>query len=402
MISGAIPPDATGKPGALKRFSYICADPGIPVPGVKGASIHVKSVCRSLRHLGLEGEVFTVRPEADSLEGFPVRRIAIPPRRKRKSVEDRETRLFLSSLNTSIQPMEKPDFIYERYSLWHAGGLAHARELEVPFILEVNSPLPEEAKNFRGLANLPLAEGIAQLLMRDADGIVCVSEEVAKWVESLRGHREGVWVIPNGVDHELFSPNGRHRPAGLPQNGTPVIAFAGSFRPWHGIDDMLDAFKIFVDRTHSDAHLLLVGDGPMRDEFEAKARAFNLHDRVHITGMVPHAEVPQWLQGATMAVAPYPQLDHFYFSPLKLYEFLALGLPVIATDVGQIRDVVPNGERGLLCPPGSPDALATAMEELVTNQDRSRVLGEAGRDWVLGHATWHHRVQDILDRVAAL
>ncbi len=390
------------KQGPLKRFAYICADPGIPVPGIKGASIHVGSVCRALKHLGLEGEIFTVRPEAETLEGFPVRPIAIPKKRKRKSVEDREARLFLASLNTSIQPMQKPDFIYERYTLWHAGGLAHARELDVPFILEVNSPLPLEAKNFRGLANQALAEGIAQLLMRDADGIVCVSEEVAQWVETLRGHRNGVWVVPNGVDHELFQANGRHRPASLPQNGTPVIAFAGSFRPWHGIDDMLDAFKILVDKTQTDAHLLLVGDGPMREEFEEKARRFGLHDRVHITGMVPHKEVPEWLQGATMAVAPYPDLEHFYFSPLKLYEFLALGLPVVATDVGQIRDVIPNGDIGLLCPPGCPESLATAMAELIADGDRSKVLGEAGRDWVLEHATWQRRVKDILDRVSDL
>jgi glycosyltransferase involved in cell wall biosynthesis len=394
--------DADRTPSLAKRFAYNCADPRIPVPGGKGASIHVKSVCRALQGLGLDGEVFTVRPEAESLCGLPVRPISIPRRRKRKSIEDRETRLFLASLNTSISMMQKPDFIYERYTLWHAGGLAHARELDVPFILEVNSPLPVEAKNFRNLANLPLAEGIAQLLMRDADGIVCVSEEVAEWVRSLRGHASGVWVIPNGVDDELFTPNGRSRPAGLPESETPVIAFSGSFRPWHGIDDMLDAFHILVRETGSDAHLLLVGDGPMRDDFESKARSFGLHDRVHITGMVSHQEVPEWLEGATMAVAPYPQLEHFYFSPLKLYEFLALGLPVIATDVGQIRDVIPDGERGLLCPPGSPEALASAMNEILSDAERSQQLARAGRKWVLDNATWHHRVREILTNVSEL
>jgi len=386
----------------MKRFAYVCADPGIPVPGSKGASIHVASVCRALRRAGLEGEVFTVRPEAKELEGCPVREIAIPPRRKRKSVEDREARLFLASLNTSIAPMERPDFVYERYTLWHAGGLAHARELDVPFILEVNSPLPEEAKRFRGLANEPLAEGLAQLLLRDADGVVCVSDEVADWVESRRGHRTGVWVIPNGVDDELFSPNGRVRPPELPQNGTPIIAFAGSFRPWHGIDDMLSAFRILVREHSRDAHLLCVGDGPLREEFEEKAGRYGLAERVHVTGMVPHSEVPRWLQGADLAVAPYPQLEHFYFSPLKLYEFLALGLPVIATDVEQIRDVIPDGERGVLCPPGCAKSLAQAMDRMLADPERSRALGEAGRHWVLEHATWRQRVWEILERIEAL
>ncbi len=386
----------------MKRFAYICADPGIPVPGSKGASIHVASVCRALGQLGLGGEIFTVRPEAEMLEGCPVRRIEIPARRKRKSVEDRETRLFLASLNTSIAPSEHPDFVYERYTLWHAGGLAHARDLDVPFILEVNSPLPEEAKKFRGLANEPLAEGLAQLLLRDADGIVCVSEEVARWVERLRGHDGGVWVIPNGVDDELFSPNGRTRPVGLPGAEIPLIAFAGSFRPWHGIDDMLVAFKLLCDQSRSAPHLLCVGDGPLRGEFEEKAARWGLSERVHVTGFVPHQEVPGWLKGADLAIAPYPHLENFYFSPLKLYEFLALGLPIVATDVGQIRDVIPNGERGLLCPPGEPELLARAMAGLLDDRVRSRALGDAGRAWVLEHATWRRRVADILQRIDSL
>ena len=386
----------------MKRFAYVCADPGIPIPGIKGASIHVGSVCRALRHAGLDGEIFTVRPEADTLEGLPVHQIEIPRRRKRKSIEDREARLFLASLNTSIAPSSRPDFVYERYTMWHAGGLAHARDLDVPFILEVNSPLPLEARKFRGLANEPLALGIAQLLMRDADGIVCVSEEVAHWVTEMRGHRSGVWVIPNGVDHELFNASARTRPEPLPQSATPVIAFSGSFRPWHGIGDMIDAFKLFVDQTSSKAHLLLVGDGPMRDEFEEKARKFGLDSRVHITGMVPHEEVPIWLRGADIAVAPYPKLEHFYFSPLKLFEFLALGLPVVATDVGQIRDVITHGERGLLCPPGCTESLADAMAQMINNRDRSRQFGEAGRVWVLENATWQQRVQQILERIEDL
>ena len=74
----------------MKRFTYVCADPGVPIPGAKGASIHVASVCRALQRAGLTGDVFTIRPEAQTLEGLPLHAIKIPPRRKHKSLEERE------------------------------------------------------------------------------------------------------------------------------------------------------------------------------------------------------------------------------------------------------------------------------------------------------------------------
>ena len=93
----------------MKRFSYVCADPGVPLPGNKGASIHVASVCRAFRECGLSGEVFALRPEAENLEGFELHRIKIPPRRKHKSKEEREARLFLASLNSVIAKGAPPD-----------------------------------------------------------------------------------------------------------------------------------------------------------------------------------------------------------------------------------------------------------------------------------------------------
>jgi len=391
----------------MKRFAYVCADPGIPIPGAKGASVHVAAVCREFRAAGLAGEVFAARPEAGSIEGAPLRPIAAtagrgPARRPGESPSEREARLFLAGLDATIAPAAPPDFIYERYSLWHAGGLSRARALDIPFVLEVNSPLPEEARRFRDLANVSLAEGIADLLLGGADGIVCVSAEVARWVEGRRGRAQGVWVVPNGVDETLFSPCAAPRPAPLPPDGTPVIAFAGSFRPWHGLEELLAAFRILVGGAAPDAHLLLVGDGPSRAELEAEAARAGLAERLHITGLVPHAEVPRWLAGATLAVAPYPRLDGFWFSPLKLYEYLALGLPVVASDVGQVREALGGGERGVLCPPGDPAALAEAMAAVIEDRDRANALAEAGREWVLENATWGRRVAGILERIRGL
>ncbi|MGE3163963.1 MAG: glycosyltransferase family 4 protein [Planctomycetota bacterium] len=384
----------------LNRFAYVCGDPGVPIPGHKGASIHVASVCKALRRRGLDGEVHAVCAEGSELHGLPIKPISLPERRKRKSVEEREARLFLASLGSSLSLDARPDFIYERYSLWHAGGLARARDLGIPFVLEVNSPLPIEAQRFRSLANPALAEGLAQVLLWEADAIVCVSEEVAQWVEKRRGHREGVWTIPNGVDPEIFFPNPGVRPPELPQQ-SPLIAFSGSFRPWHGLDDLLDAVRILAQRI-DDVHLVCVGDGPTRLAAEERARDLRIEHRVHFTGQLPHHEVPRWLQGADVLVAPYPVLSDFYFSPLKIFEFLALEIPVVATASGQIPALIPDRERGFLCAPGVPDALATRIEDVIRSPSEARAIAANAREWVLRNATWEARVGDLLQRIGAL
>lgn len=384
----------------MNRFSYICADPGIPIPGTKGASIHVASVCRALTEAGLDGEIRTLRPESDRLGELPVRPIPQPSFHADGKPTNRETRLFLGGLDAGAVNGERPDFIYERYSLWHVGGLARARAIGVPYILEVNSPLPVEAGRHRGLLHRRLADGVAELLLREADGVVCVSDEVASWVAERRENDRGVWVVPNGVDADLFSPE---QPLAdtLPIGG-PLIAFCGSFRPWHGTDDLLDAFDRLVGSGVEDARLLCIGDGPQRGEFEKRAERLGHGDRLIMTGALPHDQVPGWLARADVAVAPYSARGEFYFSPLKIFEFLSLGLPVVAADLGQVRGLIEHGRRGLLYPPGDIPALAAALGHLIEDRDGARRLGSAGREWVLEHATWKKRVGEILERVAAL
>jgi len=384
----------------MKCFSYICADSGVPIPGRKGASIHVASVCRALGRAGLSGEVLAARAEGDVLEEFAVRRLPARPAPDDQERQRIELGSFLDGC-VAAPSSKASDFIYERYSLWHVGGLLRARELGIPLILEVNSPLPDEAARFRGLRQKTLADDVARLLMREADGVVCVSEEVAAWVRAHRGNAGAVWVVPNGVDPELFSPQDRSRPPELPQDA-PLIAFSGSFRPWHAVDDLLAAFRNVVADHAPSAHLVCVGDGPLRVGFEASADATGLADRVHCTGAIPHEEVPDWLRGADVAVAPYGKGEPFYFSPLKIFEFLALGLPVVASDIGQIAQVMPHGKRGLLYSPGSVEELARAIGSLLDDRSGAAKLAQAGRGWALANATWSRRVRGILDHIRTL
>jgi len=356
----------------MNRFIYISGDRGIPVPGDKGSSHHVTNVCRALSRAGLGGVLLTARPTAVRVGGVPI----VPLAR-------------LDSFSCGA------DFVYERYSLWHVDGMDYARRNDLPFILEVNSPLPEEARRFRGLRDERLALQLSRRLMSGADAVICVSDQTAAWVTRQRGKSEGVWTVPNGVDEGTFCPNTQplHLPFGV--GSGPVIGFVGSFRPWHGVIGLLEA----VDRCPSRPRIVCVGDGPGRKQFEQRARELGLTDRIHITGFVPHQEVPRWLAGCDLAVAPYEANLDFYFSPLKVFEFMALGLPLVAADVGQLSETVGAEERGLLYAAGNPASLAEAIERVISDVPASMARAARARQWVLENATWSQRVATILSRI---
>ncbi len=386
----------------MNRFAYICADPGIPVPGTKGSSIHVASVVAALRAKGLRGTVHCARAKADELVGCSLHRL--PTAVKSPNVTDaaRELRLLGANVPLGLDGV-RPDFVYERYSLWHYAGLLEARRLGVPFVLEVNSPLPHEASQYRSLAHPTMANGVAETLFRNADGVVCVSDAVAEWVRGMGASADRVWTIPNGVDADLFSPDGPTTEAieSPFHEETTVLVFSGSFRPWHGLTDLVNAFDTLRGRGH-DVGLLMIGDGPERVRCQESIEELGLARFAHFTGAVAPDQVPAYTRLADIAMAPYPALDRFYFSPLKLLEYMALALPVVSSDIGQIGGLVTHDERGLLCAPGEVHEVVSAVESLIDDPDKAARLGNTAREWVLDNATWGHRVDEILARVGGV
>jgi glycosyltransferase involved in cell wall biosynthesis len=158
-------------------------------------------------------------------------------------------------------------------------------------------------------------------------------------------------------------------------------------KPWHGLDVLVDAFAIALEVSPS-LRLLVVGDGPERASVEGRIAAAGIADHVTLTGAVPPAAIPGLLAGMDIAVAPYPDLLDFYFSPLKLYEYMAAGLAVVASRVGTIPHDVRDGREGLLYPPGSTSALADALLRLAADEPLRRRLGRAGRAAVCRDHTW--------------
>src|SRR5699024_6425288 len=177
--------------------------------------------------------------------------------------------------------------------------------------------------------------------------------------------------------------------------------FVGTLKPWHGTDLLLHALA----RTDQRLELDICGTGPQQEELELLAAELGITQRVRFHGAVAPEHVPEFLHGLDIATAPYPAGEH-YFSPLKVYEYLAAGLPVVASAIGTIPALLEDGELGVLVEPGDVAALAGALAALAADPARHPPprrprLAAAGRDSAVREHDWRLRCRGMLARLEA-
>jgi glycosyltransferase involved in cell wall biosynthesis len=384
------------------QVAYINADYGVPAFGTKGGSIHIQEVIRAWCKRGVRVHLLTSTRGGDLPVDFACVRVSSIPGVRINSDVLRNRQLFesavhflnetLTKLLTMSNYISQFSLVYERYSLWSCSAMEVARQRGVPAILEVNSPLIEEQNRYRRPVDSTLARNVAKRAFSAANALIAVSQEVADYLTQFEEARGKITVIPNGVDLSRF-------PIGLSGSrrrclGAFVVGFVGSLKPWHGMDVLVDAFALLSLRV-PEARLLIVGDGPERSNIEQRIVRKGLSSLVDFTGEVPPNEIPGLLASMDLAVAPYAQSSEFYFSPLKIYEYMAASLPIVASDVGQIGEFVEHGLTGWLVPAGNCATLAEAIGNLKGRPDLMRAIGLAAREKVLRERTWDMVVERI-------
>jgi glycosyltransferase involved in cell wall biosynthesis len=377
------------------RVAYVCADQGIPVFGRKGCSIHVQEVVRALVGLGAEVDLFTPRDEGQPPAGLESVRLHPLPIAAQKSPAAREQMDFEANrdLRQALDREGPFDLVYERYSLWSYEAMAYAQATRVPGLLEINAPLIAEQAHHRVLIDRPRAEWVAHRAFGNATALIAVSQEVAAYLRQFPEAEDRVHVVPNGVNPDRF-------PEGIPPSypaapGTFTVGFLGTLKPWHGLETLVNAFDRLYEIVPK-VRLLVVGDGPERPRIEEELCARGLRGAVHFTGSVDPRQVPGLLASMEAAVAPYPNLGEFYFSPLKVYEYMAAGCAVVASRIGQLDGLIEHEVSGLLCAPGDPLELAGALLRLRGEPALRDRLGQAARAKVRRKHTWDATVQRIL------
>ncbi|RLP07685.1 glycosyltransferase family 4 protein [Propionibacterium australiense] len=367
------------------RIAYVSIDPGIPVFGTKGASVHVQEVVRELRRRGHQVQVHTTRrghETPDDLADLPV---TVLPVTARDAAGRERAQQEAAAEVTGRLLSEGVDMVYERYSLFSTVLAGLSEGAGVPGVLEVNAPLIDEQRTHRTLVDEAGALAALRAQAGAAAVTVCVSEPVRRWVIARTGATR-VATVPNGVSVHRIVP-------GPAAPGAPVVVFVGTLKPWHGVEDLLQAAALAGEPWR----LRIIGDGPRRAELERQAVRLGL--RADFRGAVPPQDMPAHLAGAAIGVAPYPRTgeeDGQYFSPLKVYEYLAAGLPVVASRVGQLPAILDG--LGVLVPPSDPAALAGAIDALAADPGRREALGGTGRR----RAEERHSWAGVVDRIMRL
>ncbi|MFF2316566.1 glycosyltransferase family 4 protein [Arthrobacter sp. NPDC058097] len=381
------------------RVAYICADPGVPVFGTKGSSVHVQEIVRAWRRAGADVTVYCTRAGTDrpaDLAGLPV--VEIRPQSASGAGREHAIREAAVALALAVI-RDGCDVAYERYSLFSPAlaMVTFAGALRIPSVLEVNAPLIEEQRQYRELHDAGLAERMLRTNAAAAGVLACVSEPVVQWVEARVPGARTV-LAPNGVNTERITPR---RPVRLHADHL-TVAFVGTLKPWHGVGYLLQAVAQANIRSDGPAwRAKIIGDGPCRQELEWTAEQLGVD--AEFTGAVAPDSVPGLLHECDAAAAPYPAPEpgrDDYFSPLKVYEYLAAGLPVIASRVGQIPSILQHERTGLLVKPADPGAIAAALGRLGADAALRDRLGTRARAAAVGLYSWDSVLATIRQALA--
>ena len=377
------------------KIAYLCSDVGIPVLGFRGCSVHVREMASALA--AFDQGITVYAPLKGKGNQFPHNIVEV--KRFKKKWIPRDLRLILSNMNLFRAcrkqfQLNKPHFIYERYGLYGWAGVKLAREFSIPLIVEINTLLAEEEKDrlhFPGLARVFEAS-----IMKRADAICCNSEITRSLVLQRGAKEEKILVTPNGINLEKFSGSvdGGEIRKQYKLEEKIIVGFVGILKRLWGICNIVECAQQVLPRTN-DLHFMIVGAGKELNNIERLIAANGLTGRFTLTGGVSHSDIPKYIAAMDIGIAPYARKEPFHNSAMKIFEYMAMAKPVIASAQGQIKDIINHGENGLLIEPDDSDSLAKAILMLVGNRDMMREMGEKARASVESY-TWEANARKIL------
>jgi alpha-maltose-1-phosphate synthase len=389
---------------------------GIPVPGTLGGSTHTLEVARGLARRGHTLHVVAcsregygglaplMRPITSYYDVFHLHHIDIP----------KGATLLGTPLIARLARALRPDLVMERYYNFAGAGLLAARQLGVPSILEVNALIVDPPAVFKRRLDDWLGGPMRRWALAQcdwADRIVTplhttVPPEIA---------RAKIVELPWGANVERFAPREQEtrRPGDKetrrqgdfwsPISRSPTVVFLGSFRAWHGVLDFVRAGAQLL-AMGKDCRFLLIGDGPERAA--AERLAADWPGCFEFTGAVAYDVVPGLLAEATVGVAPFNTTPHpalraagFFWSPLKVYEYMATGLPVVTADIHPLNQVIRDGQEGALFREGDTSGLAAAIAQLLDDPAAARAMGARARARVVERYSWERHCAE-LERIA--
>ncbi|MEA2538589.1 MAG: hypothetical protein QOF11_2823 [Chloroflexota bacterium] len=356
----------TGNSEPARRLDYLCLQ---PTRQGQASYAHVNEIVGGLRRRGWTVRLIeTAQPQPGRLDGI------------RRAVAAATIQVGYWA-RSRFRPAP---IVYVRFHFLSLPTAAVARAAGSTVIQEVNSGANDAYDMWPALRPMHRLLGwAARTQLRWADATIAVTEPIAAYVDGLTGRPGTCHVVGNGADVELFSPSRRGDPA-----PRPYAVFVGALASWQGIEVAIDAAG--SPAWPAGVDLVIVGDGRQRDVVVAASQR---HDHIRWLGTLPYREVGAVIAGSLTALVPASDLDGARVapSPVKLYEALASGVPVVASDIVGVGAIVREHDCGLVFPSGDALELANRVADLAGDPERAAAMGARGRAAAVEHYSWDVR-----------
>jgi glycogen(starch) synthase len=367
------------------------------LPHASGYVYRTESILRFQKALGLEPLVLTsskqgdVRAECEELEGRKYFRTR-PVRMRAPAVRELELMARLAARIIRLGRREGVRLIHAHSPLLNGlPALLASRRLGVPLLYEARAFWEDAAVDHgtyrEGSLRYRVTRSLETMVFRHADASVTICEGMRQELLTRGIQASQVVVVPNGVDTGWFAPRTHSTVrTRLGLGDGPVIGFVGSFYHYEGLGLLLEAAPEILAGI-PDARILLVGAG--REEGVLRRQASGLGDRVVMTGRVPHEHIRDYYSAIDLFVCPRRRMRLTELvTPLKPLEAMAMGLAVLASDVGGHSELIRHGDTGLLFKADSVEALIREVRAVCADAARRRGLGARARDYVMRERTW--------------
>lgn len=359
------------------------------VPGTKGGSVHVAAVAEGLAALGHEVTALITPGDASGLRAQDSGKLTDPSAPRRSGVRwvpmpppfgSTHLRMARAGAIAKLARGIRPDAIIERYHNFGGEAIRSAAAMKAVAVLEVNAPVIDHAGSSKALVDRAL---LLQPMRRWREHLCALADVIVTPNAAILPAgtpAEKIRVLEWGADTDRFRPDAGGQTPYVRPGVTTVAIFAGAFRSWHGAIHLVEAIKILRARGVNTIGAVLIGDGSELARVRLAAEGI---ETIVFTGALPHDLMPAALAGADIGVAPFDIGAHaplslgFYWSPLKIFEYMASGLPVVAPAVDRIPSLVADGREGVLYDL-PPDHLRPDSAE-ASSRPRRSPSGEGGQ-----------------------
>ena len=369
--------------------------------GVEG--VHIYETVNALRKLGHKVTIVSPFGRSSTEEGHPEKKLPILSK-----VYDKISKLFPQTLfeiagilynlpahkiMKNVIPNNVIDLIYERYALYSISGLKLAKKFNIPIILEVN--IVSDLNDARPVRMKHLAKKIENLILRDADAIITVSTFLKNHIISQGIKEDKIYVIPNAVDPDEFQiTNGLDIRKNYNIETSYIIGFIGRLLPWYNLEALIEIISEIINSGKTNIHLLIIGDGILKKDLIKLIQNRNMNNYITLTGWIEHNKISNYINAMDIAILPNSNL---WGSPMKIFEYMVMGKPVIAPAYEPIKEIITSGKNGLLFTPGNYNELKQAILTLMDNEELCREIGKNAKETVIANHTWAKNAEKIIE-----